>query len=498
MRRPRKTPLQLTFMILVPVLAFLTLGAWSFASPVAASPDEDFHMASIWCGLGDREGLCEDPGDPVERLIPTAVTTATCYAFHADRSAGCWDPAEPGMTLVQRANVDGLYPRVFYAAMSVFASPDIQLSVATMRLVNSAFAVALLTVVFWALPRGLRTPLVVSVTATSVPLGLFVFGSTNPSSWALLSAATVWITLYASTRTAGRRRLVLLGLALFGAIIGGGARADSAAYTVFAVVLALFLGVRSVRQQIVPLTVGAVMIVVSAAFYLGAAQGSAVVSGLDNDKGPLSGFQIIMNALNVPTLWTGALGGWGLGWIDTSMPGIVTVMSTFVFAGAFFIGVHRATPRRLVAVGLTVLAMWAVPFLLLYQSRATVGELVQPRYILPLMIIAVGVASMRVSAARAWAGPRAITAAVALVIGAAIALHTNIRRYTTGVDTQALDPGANAQWWWPGAPSPLVTWIVGSLAFAGVLAAMAFLAARSEVVRPQAEAAAAGDEANRA
>ncbi|WP_152545338.1 hypothetical protein [Microbacterium sp. CH12i] len=44
----------------------------------------------------------------------------------------------------------------------------------------------------------------------------------------------------------------------------------------------------------------------------------------------------------------------------------------------------------------------------------------------------------------------------------------NIRRYTTGLDTISPDPGANAEWWWPGAPAPLVVWIVGTLSF-GIL-----------------------------
>jgi hypothetical protein len=466
-------------MIMVPVLAFLTLGAWALSSPVASSADEDFHLASTWCGLGERDGLCEDPGDPVQRLVPTALTKATCYAFHSDVSAACWHPGEPGMTVVERANVDGLYPRLFYATMSVFASPDIQASVMAMRLFNSAFAVGVLTAVFWALPRGTRPALLVSVLATSVPLGLFVYASTNPSSWALLSAATVWITLYAATRTSGRRRLILLGLAVFGGLIGAGARADSAAYAVFGALLGLFLGVRSFRTHLLPLLAGLFIALLSVAFYLGAGQGGAVVSGLESDAPALTGTQIVFNLLNVPTLWTGALGGWGLGWIDTIMPGIVTVLATSVFAGAIFVGIHGARGRRVIAGALALLAMWMVPFVLLYQSRAIVGSLVQPRYILPLMIITIGVTSLRLGAVRAWSGTRVILAGIALTVAVAVALHTNIRRYTTGLDQLALDPGGHAEWWWPNAPSPLVTWVVGSLAFGALVGLIALVASQS-------------------
>ena len=208
--RTGSTLRRLLLAIGIPLLAFVSLAAWSLSSPVAASPDDDFHLASVWCGLGEREGLCESPGeDTFERLIPTPLTTATCFAFHPEVSGSCWVSDEPGMTLVERANADGLYPRVFYATMSVFAGPDIPASVMLMRLFNAAFAVGLLTAVFYALPRWMRPALLVSVVATSVPVGLFVLSSTNPSSWAVLSGATVWITLYGATQTTGRRRIIL-------------------------------------------------------------------------------------------------------------------------------------------------------------------------------------------------------------------------------------------------------------------------------------------------
>ncbi|WP_455131880.1 DUF2142 domain-containing protein [Microbacterium aurum] len=475
--RRRRLLLALTF----PLLFFVALAAWAFSSPVAATPDEDFHLASTWCGLGERAGLCEDPQDGTTgRLVPAAIPPATCYAFHPDESAACWDPDQTGLTRVDRANADGLYPKVFYAVMSVFASPNVAASVMAMRLFNAAFAVGLLTVVFWALPRWMRPALFVSVAATSVPLGVFVLASINPSSWAILSSATVWITLYAATRTEGRRRLLLAGLAVLGGLIGAGARADSAVYAAFAVVLALVLGARFGRQHVVPLIAGAVIMVLSAAFYLSASQGGAVVSGLGGGSAGLSRDQIALNFLEVPSLWAGALGGWALGWIDTDLPATVRVLAIAVFAGALFVGLRRVSLRRGIAIGLAFAAIWLVPFLLLYQSRTVVGDLVQPRYILPLMVMLVGVASLRPDAALAWRGARLWLGGLALTIAYGVALHTNTQRYTTGVDQFSFDPGAGAEWWWSLAPSPLVTWIMGTIAFAGLFVSAHFLLPREQ------------------
>lgn len=463
----------------VPLLIFVALAAWAFSSPVAATPDEDFHLASTWCGLGERAGLCENPEDGTTgRLVPAAIPSATCYAFHADESAGCWDPEQQGLTRVDRANADGLYPRVFYAVMSLFATPNIPASVMVMRLFNAAFAVGLLTVVFWALPRWMRPALFVSVAVTSVPLGVFLLASINPSSWAILSAATVWITLYASTRTVGRRRVALTALAMLGAVIGAGSRADSAVYAVFAVILALSLGARPTRRHALPLIAGGLIVLVSAVFYLSAQQGGAVVTGLDGGSPALSTQQIVSNFLEVPSLWAGALGGWALGWIDTNLPSTVEVLALSVFAGALFVGLRRISLRRAITVAFAFAAIWLVPFFLLYQSRTVVGDLVQPRYILPLMLMLVGVASLRPDAAAAWSGARLWLGGLALTVAYSVALHTNIQRYTTGVDRLSLDPGSDAEWWWSHAPSPFATWILGTLALAGVFVAVHFLLPR--------------------
>ena len=234
--------------VAIPLFAFLTLCVWSFASPVGSSPDDDFHLASIWCGLGERTGLCELPDDssdaaPTSRMVPAALVNSPCFAFKPEQNASCWDPTVEELMLVERANVDNLYPRLFYSAASLFASSDPQLSVIAIRLANSAFAVAFLSAVCFALPRSVRPALLISVIATSIPLGVFIYASTNPSSWAMLSAATVWTSLYGATRASGRRRWLLCALALIGAVLGAGARADAAIFAVYGVALALLLGV---------------------------------------------------------------------------------------------------------------------------------------------------------------------------------------------------------------------------------------------------------------
>jgi hypothetical protein len=454
--------------VAVPVLLLVSLVAWAFASPVGSSPDDDFHVASIWCGLGNRPGLCEDSGNPGTRLVPAPLGDSTCYAFHADQSADCWDPSSTGMIETSRVNT-GLYPPVFYGLMALFASPDVQVSVLVVRVANSVLAVGLLTAVFWALPRRLRPALAISAIAASVPLGLFIIPSTNPSSWAYVSAAIVWVCVYGAASTTGRRRWSLAALAIIGGVIGAGARADSAAYAVFAVIVGLVLGARWGRSLLAPGIAAVVVSAASVTLYALAGQSSAIVTGLTPDAPRLTLTQHVSNLLGVPFLWTGAFGTWGLGWLDTGLPAVVSTLSLAVASGILFIGIRQLTPRRKTALLLVFAALWVVPFALLVQSNALIGQQIQPRYILPLLVIFLGVASASSDVGRSWRGPRAVVAASALTVAAAVALHDNIRRYTTGLDDQSLDPGSGAEWWWNGVASPLAVWGIGSLALAAAL-----------------------------
>lgn len=460
--------MRLILTVVAPILAWIALIAWVFASPVASSPDDDFHLAAIWCAGGDSPGRCEPTeNSPTARFIPTKIVKATCYAFKPDQDASCWHSDRAGMSRVERANIDGLYPSLYYRFMNIFVSDDVQISVLLMRVANATLITAMLTAVCLTLPRALRGSLIISVIATSVPLGAFLFGSTNPSAWAILSSAMVWICVYGSAVTQGRRSMILGAFAVLGTVIGAGARADAAVFAVFGALLAAILAWRSTNaygRRVLAVVVAAV-VAVSVLLYSTARQGASALSGLEPSDAPLTAAQHLSNLFEVPSLWTGALGQAGLGWLDTRLPASVWVMTTAVFAGALFIGLGTASVRRVMSVALGLCAMWIVPLVMLAQSNAVIGQTVQPRYLLPLMVITVGVASLRVDIEGAWSTTRYALAGSSLAIAMTIALHQNIRRYTAGASDEAIDPGAGAQWWWVGVPSPMIIWLTGSLAF---------------------------------
>jgi hypothetical protein len=462
---------------LIPLLAFVALATWGLSSPVGASPDEDYHLASIWCGQGFEDGMCEEAASSDERIVPKVLpNAAACYAFHSEVSADCqneWFVNEsPELVSTDRGNFTGDYPPVFYFAMNSLVGDDISQSVVAMRLANAALFVGLVTGLYWLLPRGRRTMLVLGTVVALVPLGIFIIPSINPSGWAVISSAIVFPAMVGFFETTGRRRLALAGVGALGVLIGAGARADAAVYTAIAVVLAALVSASWDRGTwkflAFPLAISAACAMV----YLSSGQNQAASVGLDGTEAAATNLpdQIGYNLLNVPELWAGSFGYWGLGWLDTQLPAVVWVLNLVAFGGVVYLGIRQANLRKTVAVVLALLSAWVLPTVVLVQSAAVVGQEVQPRYLLPLMVLLAQVALYRVEPRRMdLSRSQLMAVAAALTATSAISLHFNIRRYVTGTDVFAFDLDAGHQWWWALPVSPMTMWWLGSVAFGAAL-----------------------------
>src|SRR5690606_31144837 len=105
----------------------------------------------------------------------------------------------------ERVNFYGAYPPVFHAVLSVFVVTDVQVSVILMRLFSSLVFTAMATALFLLLPAPRRQSLVWSWLVTTVPLGLFVLTSTNPSAWAIAGVGLGGLALVGYYETTGWR-----------------------------------------------------------------------------------------------------------------------------------------------------------------------------------------------------------------------------------------------------------------------------------------------------
>lgn len=476
LKRARRVQL----VILVPVLLLISLGAWALSSPIGSSPDDDFHLTSIWCGAGDRADVCESvSGEPAERRVPAIVLgAADCYKAHPDTGAACQSAEfEDTDQLVQtdRGNFEGLYPPVYYAAMAPFVGDDVYGSVLTMRIVNVVVFLVISTALFVLLPVRRRPTLALAWLISLVPLSAFLIASTNPSGWAVMSAGTVWLALLGYFETTRWRAAALAGIAALGVVMGAGSRADSAVYSGIAVVVAAILAFDGRERSywiksLLPVALGVLALV----FYFSANQANAVATGLTGHSTPADASfteLLLTNLREVPELWAGVFGFWGLGWLDTVMPAAVWVGAGSAFVALVFAGFISMNWRKAIALGIVFLALLLFPSWILVQSQTFVGREVQPRYILPLIVMFGGIALLQLGRQFMRLGvAQWIVLGTVLVLANALALHANMRRYITGQSELDWNLNHYVNWWWSSSPSPMIVWLLGVIAFAGAVA----------------------------
>lgn len=455
---------------LIPVAMLFALLSWAFASPVGASPDEDYHLGSIWCAQGDRAGFCESTSDPGVKLVPKAVTMAAkCYAFHADVSGKCPAADSQALEKSKRGTFnDHGYPPLFYVTMSIFVSHDTAASVLAMRSLNAVLFVGLLTALFLLLEPRRRGIVLWGGLIALVPFGMFIIPSVNPSGWASISAATLWLSLVGYYEARTRGRLIGLGaLALVTTLMGAGARSDAATYSVLAMIVVIVLKAERTKRFWLLSTFTLALAVICVIFYLSGSQGDVINP---ESASPLSAgatvHLAVANLLQLPSLWVGTLGTWGLGWLDTLMPAIVWMPSITVVAGVAFGALRFGSLRKSIAVGLVGLSLVVVPLYVLVHDRIMVGAGVQPRYVYPLILLFVGVCLWGMNRiGLGLSGLQLIIIVGGLWIANHIALYTNLRRYVTGDGARGLNLDAGIAWWWSLPFGPLWVWIIGSLAF---------------------------------
>ena len=256
-------------------------------------------------------------------------------------------PEKYELASTDRGNFTGIYPPVFYAFNALFVGDSIVRSVLIMRLINAVLIfIALIAAVYYVLSPGLRRPMVLGAIVTSVPLGVFLVPSINPSGWAILSAITFLVCVLGFlTAEEPRRRWTIGALAAISLLIGAGARADAGIYAVIAIVAAAILVARRDRATLRRLAYPAVL-ALSALVAFRFARQSQWAEWVQ-PPGTTTSFQRLWNTiLDVPALWMGGVGSpppmwncrpplqgpWGLGWFDTGMPGVVWVGMWSIFA----------------------------------------------------------------------------------------------------------------------------------------------------------------------
>jgi len=468
--------------ITVALLAFLSFGAWSLSSAPGSTPDDDYHLSSIWCTDIGGADLCFMEERNKQKMVPSALPESRCYAQFPDESAACqplMTTADGRETMTNRLNsVQQLYPTGFYQFHSLFAGQNIEASVIAMRLVNAALFVGINVALWLLVPLRLKQPLVFAWFGSLVPLGMFLIPSTNPSAWAIIGVGSAWVALLGYLEHTGWQRWVLGVMFVVFAGLAASARTDATLFAIASSGVALLATDASFRQVLRRLWIPAAGVVLAAGvlFFQRGALG-AVTSGFSNRRGDEFDWGLLWNnIIETPGLWLGVVGAWpwgSLGWLDTPMPQIVTLFSLGVFVALIGVGLSGATLRIRLVSALMFIMVWAIPLYLLQISGFLVGAGFQSRYVMPLIVVLLGIMLLRPAGHPGLFSQKTplVMITIALSLANSVALHQNIRRYITGLGEPGFNLNAGGEWWWlalsGSAISPMSVWLVGSLAFFG-------------------------------
>lgn len=429
------------------VFAFLALAAWAVSSPSGSSPDDDFHLASIWCGQGERPGICDNITSETA-TVPQNVAGAPCFAYATDVTAACQANIPDATITLGRVNaIEHSYPGGFYWVMSWFVSPNVWASVLAMRLFNIAVFLALASATVLLIERAWRAPLLIGIAATIVPLGMFIIPSTNPSSWTLYAPVWVFLTMRSLARAGrGGRAWALAATAVTAAAVAAAARSDAAIFVVLAVGLAALTEWRRWYRSGWWLSTAAAIALVSAVSVLAGRQSASAGAGLNGDTTDAARSSLLLlirNILDLPGLLFGSLGTWNLGWLDTPMPSTVWAGTLFVLGGLVMTAIClKAQRRELVIPLIAASALVVVPLVVSQTSGAPIGAFVQPRYVLPLLVLTL-VSLLTTQTHRVMISARQLNISLVVLVAAnLIALTTNAMRYSIGLKSANLSASA--------------------------------------------------------
>lgn len=464
----------------VGILAFLALGSWAIASPVGSSPDDDFHLTSIWCADGGYSGMCEAGQSPSTRMVAAALNlNHICFAKYGDTTPKCQTDSNVlhdfTLAIEDHGNYSGGYPPLYYSVMHLFSSTHVATSAILMRLFTIILFIGL-CLTLWVNSSSRSKPAQRLLWfVTLVPLGMFLLASNNPSSWTIIGVGVATLSAYEllSQQHPKIRFFSLLAVFIISALMAAGSRADGAAYLVICltgVAIALFKSLRNNPKRLFLIGSG---YLIAGAFFLTSRQATAVSAGFGdlasaNPSSPLTLFA--NNILHFPSLLIGAFTGWewGLGWFDTPMPEGVWVVACAIFVSVLAISTQHLDRYSGLAFTFAGLAVAVVPMYVMQISNIRVGELIQPRYIYPMLIGLAALALLVVNAKKDF-GSRywrwLVFASVSIVNF--LALYINLHRYTAG----ALHPlnfnlNSHLQWWWTGLPiSPMAVLVIGGASF---------------------------------
>ena len=423
--------------IIYSLLSFFILLGWAVGSPPGSSPDEDLHLTSAWCYSKYQGATCE--------TVPLRlVEVGKCYFKDSGTIATCEKSIPKDEVSPERIYSDKSY----YHFLANFVSLDsIDKSTVQMRIANSFFSSISILVIVLLTSRLIYLPIIISWLVVNIPLGFFLLSSVNPSSWLyifsfLFLPVTYRIFAEKNQPYLFMTKLLILGLTF---LLSLTARPDTLLFaSIFGITLLPVIFSSEVKKLSNRIAIYLSTLFISIYLMLSIWSRSNLVNFRESK---ISSWEIVTS---LPSIITGVFGGWGLGSLETTMPPVTYVGSFVIVLALLFYGLRFVNLPEAVSIFLIGLFAFIVPFFVVLRSNLRVGEWLQPRYILPIFYVLIGLSLIVVF--RSF-HEKSLLIIVNLIfflssITFTFSLHTFYRRYVAGLDNFNLFFEKTNSWWW--------------------------------------------------
>jgi hypothetical protein len=351
-----------------------------------------------------------------------------------------------------------------------------------MRSVNALIAVVMLFAALWLAPRGIARSIAVATLIAYVPIGLYIIPSTNPSSWALTGVVAFWtfgMSLMARSESCERWRTSALATgAVIGALMAVASRLDSSVYlTVVVAVIFLAVGIGQARRRWLSALLLLALALMGLVSYVTTNPPVSPGGEALGDSEPGIGL-LLTNSVNVLVYLQEAVGG-PLGWYDIFMPTWVPIIGTLAIGFVIYRQLSFGLSRILLASAFGFVAFLLIPVAFLQLAGLDVGELIQPRYLLPVLVVFIATATLSPEDSHDGAWPRPVLLALmpALAVSALLAFWYTTHRYAAGSGQGLFDLDLVIEW----AGLTGVPWLL--VVLTTVTATVAFFATGYAILR---------------
>ena len=457
---------------------FLVLSCWALSVPPGGTPDEGYHVASIYCARGVVPGKCQKVVGESELGSAVVVPYLSDYCFHRgpEISASCLQESS-GNTLIIQSRFPGSDLRnIYYWIQNTFSGTNTYNSVIAMRFANIFLFILVLSLVLRLNHSRLRRAALIGIVLSLVPQGVYLISSVNPSSWALTGVSSNWVffcylrnnSIKSSKTVSWVGYLLTLTLTL--------ARLDSLGFVVFTTIcVLLFTKSPSKVSKSMTLFFGALgSLAVFVILYFNFAEAflSQLKVAFSSTTG--SGFlwYWFIHIVDIPAFSFGFnyqdFGPLG-GSLEVLMPPIVAIIQIGLFTLLALCLIKCYSRKLLVFHFLTFIFLYSVLIQQLSAEMTYNPYWVQGRYILPLIPFLIGF-SLQLVKSELQLPSRAQMKLLAglLSLSHAIAFLTLVQRYSIGSVRSLTNPFSFEWSYFPALPA-VVVWSMGSLGFLSLL-----------------------------